>query len=312
MPDALALPWLDLARVLDVPRVGSAWNLHVSNWRSNVVPGGSPYRPEQLSAETMDVAEQWLPQPYDEQFRYFSLIFVLTEAEGTAAVQAAVDAIEAAAEKDVNKTAAALEEMGAAIDSMRGILSRYLRSPFIAYSDWLEYVQPTMPWAVEGEDLSGPNGLQIATIQALDATLAVPTATGLAVAALENRAYMPPRHRRVLAEFDTAGPLLSSFVAREPQPDPQVALQRMCQSCAGVASRSLEARPALRARRPRRRCTRLNGSGNPMARRRDSRNERALERRSHRRFRATGCGSNLRDRRCDRSGTASAPRCRLR
>ncbi len=39
MPDALALPWLDLARVLDVPRVGSAWNLHVSNWRSNVVPG---------------------------------------------------------------------------------------------------------------------------------------------------------------------------------------------------------------------------------------------------------------------------------
>jgi hypothetical protein len=218
LPEALARPWSDLAGLLGVPRVGSAWNLHVCNWRSGTVSGGSAYRPDQLSVESLNLAEQWLPPPYDEQFRCFSLVFVMTEAIGAGALRACVEAIGAAARRDPGQTAAALEELSAAVDGMRGLLARYLRSPLVEPADWLDYIQPTMPWAVRGDSLSGPNGLQIATVQAIDATLGVPRETALAAAAEHNRQYLPPGHRRVLAAFDAAGPVLASFIGDSRNP----------------------------------------------------------------------------------------------
>jgi CRP-like cAMP-binding protein len=218
LPGALARPWSGLAGLLGVPRVGSAWNLLVCNWRSSTVSSGSAYRPAQLSAETLDLAEQWLPPPYDEQPRCFSLVFVITEAVGAAALPACVEAITAAARRDADRTAAALEELCAVIDDMRGLLARYLRSPLIEPAGWLDYIQPTFPWAVEGDGLSGPNGLQIATIQAIDATLGVPRETALATAASDNRQYLPPAHRRALAAFDAAGPVLASFANESRSP----------------------------------------------------------------------------------------------
>lgn len=218
LPDALARPWSDLADLLGVPRVGSAWNLHVCNWRSSIVSSGSPYLPDQLSVESMDLAEQWLPSPYDQQFRCFSLIFVMTEAAGATALRACVEAVTAASRRDIAETAGALEDLCAAIDAMRALLTRYLRSPLIEPADWLEYIQPTMPWAVQGEDLSGPNGLQIATIQAIDAILGIPEKSALATAAGHNRQYLPPQHRRALAAFDATRSILVSFVTESRSP----------------------------------------------------------------------------------------------
>lgn len=218
LPDALAHPWSDLARLLGVPRVGSAWNLLVCNWRSSIMTSGSAYRPDQLSVESLNLAEQWLPPPYDEQLRHFSLLFVMTEAVGAAALPACAEAIAAASRRDADRTAAALEELCAVIDGMRGLLARYLRSPLVEPTDWLEYIQPTFPWAVDGDGLSGPNGLQIATIQAIDATLGIPRETPLAAAAALNRQYLPPAHRRVLAAFDSAGSVLASFASESRSP----------------------------------------------------------------------------------------------
>ncbi|MDX6683068.1 MAG: hypothetical protein QOG94_3107, partial [Solirubrobacteraceae bacterium] len=218
LPDDLALPWDDLAKALGVPRVGSHWNLFACNWTSQRVAPGSRYDPDELSMETMDVAEQWLWAPYDEQLRRFSLLFVLAESRGARAVRACVEAIDAAARQDSRTVASALAEIAAAVDAMREVMSHHLRAPSIDPATWLQHVQPTYAWDVEGESLNGPNGLQIAALQALDATLGVASASTLGRATLENRAYMPPGHRRVLAAFDAAGSILREFVADSRSP----------------------------------------------------------------------------------------------
>src|SRR5262249_12575198 len=77
LPGTLARPSPDLSRLRGLPPVGSTWTLLARTWRSSIMGGGSASRPAQLPVESLNLAEQWLPPPYDEQLRYFSLLFVM-------------------------------------------------------------------------------------------------------------------------------------------------------------------------------------------------------------------------------------------
>ena len=216
LPASLEAVWRELSLRLDLPRVGSAWTLHLCNWHSSVIEPGASYRPEQLVPETMDLAVQWLPPPYADQLRYFSLVFVLSEAAGAKALASGIDALAAASRGDHAETAWALDETAAAIDGMREPMARYLRPPYVQPRDWLDVIQPTMPWSVpdDGADLSGPNGFQVGAIQALDAILDVPADTFIGRSASEGRRYFPVHHRRLLEALDDARPVLRPFVER--------------------------------------------------------------------------------------------------
>jgi CRP-like cAMP-binding protein len=216
LPGALAVPWRGLARRFDVPCVGSAWSLHLTNWRADGIPGGARYEPEVLRMERLGLMVQWLPPPYDEQLRHFSLIFVLTEARGAAVVSGCVRAVVTAERQDSDAVGRALEEVGAGLEAARREMTSYLRAPHVEPDDWLEMVQPTMPWGAVTEDgeVSGPNGLQVPTIQCADAALGVGGSSLLASSSAEARRYMPPGHRRFLSVMDRSAPVLRDFVRR--------------------------------------------------------------------------------------------------
>src|SRR5919202_6522229 len=92
LPCGISTPWVQLARALDQPVVGSAWSLHLCNWKIADHPGGAEYRPEELSMETLRVAWNWLPPPFDAHLERFSLSFVLLEARGAAILRHLVEA----------------------------------------------------------------------------------------------------------------------------------------------------------------------------------------------------------------------------
>lgn len=225
LPPGIAGPWAALALATGQPRVGTTWSLHLCNWTMTDRPGGSAYRTEELTTDNVRVAHNWLSPPYDGHLEYFSISFVLMEARGAAVLEHLVDTIEAATHGRRDDVLASLAGLHTAIKAMTLSFSSTVRKRTVDPAIWLELVQPTFAWSAETEESGtadrgpsrvegGPSGMQVGTIQALDAALGVEGRSALAELALKGRRYMPARHRRFLETVELAGPVLRGFVHR--------------------------------------------------------------------------------------------------
>lgn len=216
LPPGIAGPWGLLARSADQPRVGSAWSLHLTNWKLSDRPGGAHYVPEELSAESVRIVHNWLDAPVDAHLERFSVAFVLMEATGAKVLEALVDTIEAAVARRVDETSAALGRLHVAIGAMTLTFSKLVRKRTVDPAVWLELVQPTFAWAAHADKPSqiegGPSGMQLGTIQALDSGLGIVGRSALAKLAGTSRQHMPRPHRRFLAALDLAGQFVRGFV----------------------------------------------------------------------------------------------------
>ncbi len=223
LPPGILAPWVQLARALDQPRVGTVWSLHLCNWKMADRPGGAEYRPDELSAETLRVARNWLLPPADAHLERFSLSFVLLEARGAEILRYLVDAIDAAASRHLDDTLLALEGLHRAIAAMTRGFSLSVRKRTVDPAVWLNLVQPTFAWSAEADEpgcvAGGPSGLQVPTIHALDSALGIVGESTLARLAMAERRVMPMPHRRFLRRLDRAGPVLRRFVRDARCPD---------------------------------------------------------------------------------------------
>ena len=210
LPPGIGGPWTKLARDLDQPRVGSAWSLHLCNWKLAGRPAGASYEVEDLTAETLRVAQNWLLPPVAAHLERFSLSFVLLEARGAAALKHIVDAVDAAARRSVDDTAICLARLHRAIAAVTLAFSMSVRTRMVDPRTWLELVQPTFVWSAETTDRGcvegGPSGAQLAIIQALDGALGISADSTLARSAMAARRFMPRRHRRFLGTVDLLEP----------------------------------------------------------------------------------------------------------
>jgi hypothetical protein len=214
LPEGLGHPWRELAARLGQPRVGTMWSLHLCNWRHVDRAGGAPYELSDLSAGRLRVAHQWLDPPAASHLEQFSLAFVLMEARGAVAVDRLIDAVEATARGDAQEVGYRLDTVEQAIHDMAKAFALIIRDIHVDPHTWLELVQPTFAWAAEedGQVLPGPNGMQMPSLQCLDAGLSVPSNSVLAQQTLQARSYMPPSHRRFVAIMDETRGLLRNFV----------------------------------------------------------------------------------------------------
>jgi hypothetical protein len=216
LPPGIAGPWAQLARVVDQPRVGTTWSLHLCNWKMADRPGDAHYRPGELFVVPLRVAQNWLPPPVDAHLERFSLSFVLLEAQGATILRHLVEAIEAAASRDLDDSFATLTALRAAIAAMTRGFSLNVRTRTVDPDVWLKLVQPTFAWSAETDEpgavAGGPSGLQIPTIQAVDSGLGIVGGSTLARLARGGRLLMPKPHRRFLQRMDLASPVLRRFV----------------------------------------------------------------------------------------------------
>lgn len=224
LPAGIAGPWGALARTRGEPRVGSAWSLHLTNWKMPGRPGGAAYRPDELSPGSLRIARTWLEPPVDADLEAFSLSFVLMEALGAEVLRALVETIEAAAARRIDETVDGLRRLQSAVAAVTMAFSRNVRRRTVDPAIWLELIQPTFAWAAHGEHPTriegGPSGMQLGTIQALDAALlGVKGRSAVAGLAVTARRQMPKAHRRFLSILDMSGPLLRRFVRDTGSPE---------------------------------------------------------------------------------------------
>jgi hypothetical protein len=216
LPPGIAGPWAALARICGQPRVGTTWSLHLCNWRMTDRPGGAPYRTDELTADNVRVAHNWLLPPVDRHLERFSISFVLLEARSAPVLRHLVEAVEAAASRQADDAIGALGQLHGAITAMTRAFSMNVRSRTIDPAIWLRLVQPTFAWSaavdVPGRVEGGPSGMQVPCIQALDAALGVEGDSALAELARVGRHAMPRPHRRFLQSMERAGPVIRAFV----------------------------------------------------------------------------------------------------
>jgi hypothetical protein len=217
LPPGIAGPWGVLSTKTGQPRVGSAWSLHLTNWTMTDRPGGACYRPDELSRASLSIARNWLQPPVAADLENFSLSFVLMEAAGGDVLAGIVQAVESVARRGVDETLVTLQRLHAAISAMTLGFSRNVRRRTVDPDVWLELIQPTYAWGAlsdcPGRIEGGPSGMQLGTIQALDAALGIGGRSPIAQLATTARRSMPGPHRRFLRVLDAAGPALRAFVA---------------------------------------------------------------------------------------------------
>lgn len=179
-------------------------------------PGGAAYRPEELTADNVRVAHNWLLPPADVHLERFSTSFVLLEARGAAVLRHLVDTVEALGCRRPGEALASLVHLQAAMMAMTTAFSLNVRTRTVDPAMWRELVQPTFAWSAEadvpGRLEPGPSGSQLGTIQALDAVLGVAGGSSLDEQAKVGRRYMPKPHRRFLQSLDRAGPAIRDVV----------------------------------------------------------------------------------------------------
>jgi hypothetical protein len=116
----------------------------------------------------------------------------------------------------VDEVGSALDRVQAAIAAMTLGFSRNVRPRTVDPAVWLEVIQPTFAWGAGSGDPvrihGGPSGMQLGTVQALDAAFGVGGRSEIARMAAAARRDMPRRHRRFLGSLDLAGPVLRAYV----------------------------------------------------------------------------------------------------
>lgn len=216
LPPGIAEPWSDLARISGQPRVGTMWSLHLCNWSMKDRLGGAAYGALDVTSDNTQVAHNWLAPPADKDLDRFSISFVLLEARGAAVLKHLVDTVDAIAGSNMEDPFLSLGQLHTAVKAVTTAFSLYVRKGTVDPAAWLHLVQPTFPWSAEADEPGrvegGPSGIQMGTIQALDAALGVEGNSELAKMARTGRRYMPRPHRRFLELLDRAGPVISSYV----------------------------------------------------------------------------------------------------
>jgi hypothetical protein len=214
LPEGLREPWKALARLLDVPRVGSTYSMGLSNWRLPGRRGGTPYAPEEVLGNKVEMAHPWLLPPQDAELRAFLVASVELEAHGGVAVDTCVEVVEAALREEDELLATLLTRLHGELERMALPMSLYVQTRKLKPETFLNLVQPHTVWGLDEGDgpLEGPSGPQFGCVQVVDATLGLKRQSYMSQASLRSRRYMPPRHRRFLAALDEVAPAVRARV----------------------------------------------------------------------------------------------------
>lgn len=221
LPAALAMPWHAVARRLGRPPVLSYASYALHNWK-RLDPEGP-----------IDLGNIALLQNFlggiDEE--WFILIHVAIEARAGAALLAGIEAQSCAGRGDIAGAARHLDSAAQGLQEMFRILARMPEhcDPYIYFHRVRPYIHgwknnPALPaglvyegveqYGGRGQFFRGETGAQSSIIPCLDALLGIQHADDpLRAYLLEMHDYMPPPHRRLIADI-AAGPGLRDFVLR--------------------------------------------------------------------------------------------------
>lgn len=204
LPEAIALPWYQVAKMLGRPPVLSYASHSLYNWKL--------YRPEEaITLENLIRLENFYGG-IDED--WFVLIHIAIEAKSAPGLQAIIDALSAVANQNAQDLIQSLETIANTLAKINKIMARMTEKcdPYIYYNRVRNFIfgwmnNPELPqgvfyegvkeWQGEGKKFRGETGAQSSIIPSFDAALGLQfdRQSPLYKHLLGLRDYMPPKHR---------------------------------------------------------------------------------------------------------------------
>ncbi|MCK5337101.1 MAG: hypothetical protein KAQ67_13110 [Gammaproteobacteria bacterium] len=191
LPTGINRLWHEVCQLTDQKQVGSNASLFYWGWGIRGKKGGEPYSLKDLSIEKIESTNCWLGDEYKETLDLWVAIFVMIEASGSLAVNALINAVNAAENNDFNSFTSALSEARDAMHKMVNIFARTIKSTKIDPATWQKIIQPTFAWGINSEEgrLTGASGMQIGSLQAIGILLSIEEKTDIAVQTVDARKY---------------------------------------------------------------------------------------------------------------------------
>lgn len=248
LPAGIAVPWHAVAERVGRPPVLSYASYALHNWR-RIDPQGP------VALGNIALLQNFLGGMDEE---WFILVHVDIEAKAGAALRELLPLRAAATAGDTAATASHLRCLAEALEAMYGVLLRMPEGcdPYIYFNRVRPYIHgwknhPALPLGLvyEGVDayggapqqFRGETGAQSSIIPAIDAALGVehqddPLRTFL----MEMREYMPPAHRRFLAELEREAPVRALVLAHDDDTVLRDAYNRCTESVERFRAKHLE------------------------------------------------------------------------
>lgn len=228
LPEAIALPWYQVAQILGRPPVLSYASHSLYNWKL--------YNPEDgVALENLMRLENFYGG-IDED--WFVLIHIAIEGKSAPGLQAVIEALNAVANQDTHQLMNALQTIADTLDEMNKIMDRMTEKcdPYIYYNRVRNFIfgwmnNPELPngvfyegvkeWEGEGQKFRGETGAQSSIIPTFDAVLGLQfdKTSPLYKHLLGLREYMPPKHRHFIETVEELEEVYSirSYVNKESQ-----------------------------------------------------------------------------------------------
>jgi indoleamine 2,3-dioxygenase len=224
LPAYLAVPWTQIARLLDRPPVLSYASYALDNWR-RLDPGSS------IELSNICMRQNFLGGQDEE---WFVLIHVAIEAKAAPALAAILAAQQAVAEDRPEIVVQQLTNIARTVADMHEILLRMPErcDPYIYFNRVRPYIHgwanhPSLPAGMiyEGvaeycgkpQSFRGETGAQSSIVPSLDAALGIAHEKDrLHTYLMEMRTYMPPKHRSFIEAVE-AGPSVRGYVIQHHQ-----------------------------------------------------------------------------------------------
>ena len=193
LPEAIAVPWTEVAKKLGRPPILTHSSVIIQNWR-RIDPEGP------IATDNLATLHQF-HGGIDES--WFYLLTVEIEQIGAKAMVLTVEALLMAEKQEKEALKQLLKQLNTAIRAMTDCLKRMYKHcdpyifykrvrPFLASFDAIDYRGTAKPSA---KSFHGASAAQSALFQALDAALEIPHPQSQSNYFLETmRAYMPPKH----------------------------------------------------------------------------------------------------------------------
>lgn len=175
LPDGIGKLWPNVCLLTEQKQVGTNATMFYWNWRLNGKGPNESYSLDELSIEKIETINYWLSDEHNKALDRWVGIFVMTEATGTVALKALMNAADAAEREDSELVSFALIEARESIQKMVRIFGETVKITKFDPSNWQKIIQPTYAWGIESHEgrLTGPSGMQIGSMQGISILLGI-------------------------------------------------------------------------------------------------------------------------------------------
>lgn len=206
--------WKEICLLTDQKQVGSNATLFYWCWKLDGKDPDVPFSISELSIDKITSIYTWLGDRYQRELDLWVGVFVVVEAAGTKVMNALLRALDASEKNDMDAVLLCLTDAAMELRNMVRLFGQTIKTKNFSPDVWQKIIQPTYAWGIQsnGERNTGPSGMQIGSLQAINILLGVASVSDIAVLSIKSQKYFTPSQQLFMDILSRKSSIIRRFV----------------------------------------------------------------------------------------------------